>query len=193
MVLLILYSLKAALGLHLRNIQHILNGKKLDENTMSEIVDNGFTLLELARHANVIYGKVLAIDFISVMIMDVVGIFTCLALNTAIGNSNPAHIGLCIAGFFIVILNMIKLYSYTRIGQALSEVYSEIHERMDKLLLLDGISIKQRRELKFLVKRFSVRAPIRPLDMFDMNSANFAVISNIMMTYVIILMQFKGF
>ena len=193
MVLLILYSLKAALGLHLRNIQHILNGKKLDENTMSEIVDNGFTLLELARQANDIYGKVLAIDFISVMIMDVVGIFTCLALNTAIGNSNPAHICLCIAGFFIVILNMIKLYSYTRIGQALSEVYFEIHERMDKLLLLDGISIKQRRELKFLVKRFSVRAPIRPLDMFDMNSANFAVISNIMMTYVIILMQFKGF
>ena len=193
MILLILYSLKTALVHFMKNIQNILEAKQIDEDTMSKIIDNGFTLLELARLANDTYGKVLAIDFISFMITNVVGVFTCLALNTAIGNSNLAHICLCITGFFIVILNMIKLYSYTRTGQALSEVYYEIQDGLDKLLLLDGISVKQRRELEFLIKRFSVRAPIRPLDMFDMNSANFAVISNIMMTYVIILMQFKGF
>ena len=193
MILLVLYSLKTALELYLINIQNVIEAKIMDQSIMAETIDYGFTLLDLAKQANDIFGKVLAIDFISVMIMNVVGVFTCLALNTAIGNSNLAHICLCITGFFIVILNMIKLYSYTRIGQALSEVYFEIQDGLEKLLLLDGTTVKQRRELEFLVRRFSVRAPIRPLDMFDMNSANFAVISNIMMTYVIILMQFKGF
>ena len=188
MILQILYSLKTASELYMRNIQDILKSKKIEQNLMSEIVDNGFTLLELAKQANDIYGTLLAIDFISIMMMNVVGVFTCLGLTTDL-----AHICLCITGFFIVILNMIKLYSYTRIGQGLSEVYFEIQDGMEKLLLLDGIGVKQRRELEFLVKRFSARAPIRPLDMFDMNSANFAVISNIMITYVIILMQFKGF
>ena len=193
MILLVLYSLKTALELYLINIQNVIEAKIIDQSIMAETIDYGFTLLDLAKQANDIFGKVLAIDFISVMIMNVVGVFTCLALGTALGNSSLAHIFLCITGFFIVILNMIKLYSYTRIGQALSEVYLEIQDRLDKLLFLDGINDKQRRELEFLVRRFSVRAPIRPLDMFDMNSANFAVISNIMMTYVIILMQFKGF
>ena len=193
MILLVLYSLKTALELYLINIQNVIEAKIIDQSIMAETIDYGFTLLDLAKQANDIFGKVLAIDYISVMIMNVVGVFMCLALNTAIGNSNLAHICLCITGLFIVILNMIKLYSYTRIGQALSEVYFEIQDGLEKLLLLDGTSVKQRRELEFLVRRFSVRAPIRPLDMFDMNSANFAVISNIMMTYVIILMQFKGF
>ena len=193
MILLSLHALKTALRFYIRNIQDILEVKLFDQNIMSEIIDNGFTLLDLARQADDIYGKVLAIDYVSVMIMNVVGVFTCLGLTTAMGNSDLAHICLCTTGFFIVILNMIKLYSYTRIGQALSEVYFEIQDGMENVLLLDGISVKQIRELEFLAKRFSTRAPIRPMDMFDMNSANFAVMSNIMITYVIILMQFKGF
>ena len=192
MIFLSLYSLKTALGHNMNNIQHVLTAKRTNVNTMSEIIDNCFTLLDLVKQANTIYGNVLVVDFMSVMIMNVVGVFTCLALPMAMKHSSIAHICLCIAGLFIVILNMIKLYSYTRIGQALSEVYFETQDGIDKLLLLDGISDKQRRELEFLVKRFSVRAPIRPMDMFDMNSANFAVLCNIM-TYVIILMQFKGF
>ena len=193
MIFLSLYSLKTGLGHNMNNIQDVLTTKRINVNTMSEITDNCFTLLDLVKQANAIYGKVLVVDFMSVMIMNVVGVFTCLALPMAMKHSSIAHICLCISGIFIVILNMMKLYSYTRIGQALSQVYFETQDGIDKLLLLDGISIKQRRELEFLVKRFSVRAPIRPMDMFDMTSANFAVLSNIMMTYVIILMQFKGF
>ena len=193
MIFLSLYSLRTALGHNMNHIQDVLAAKRINMNTMSEITDNCFTLLDLVKQANTIYGKVLVVDFMSVMIMNVVGVFTSLALPTAMNNSSIAHICLCITGIFFVVLNMIKLYSYTRIGQALSEVYFETQDGIDKLLLLDGISIQHRRELEFLVKRFSVRAPIRPMDMFDMNSANFAVLSNIMMTYVIILMQFKGF
>ena len=38
---------------------------------------------------------------------------------------------------------------------------------------------------------FSSRAPIRPMDVFDMNYASGASILGLMLTYMIILLQFK--
>ena len=188
-----LHSLKIALCSYKRSIQAIINVKELGESTSTfAVVDNGFSLLDLARQANDMFGKVLALDYISVMIMNIVGVFASLSLVTALINTEPALICFSISGFFIVILNMIKLYSYTHIGQALSKAYFDIKDGLEKLLLLDGIIGRQRRELELLVNRFSITSPIRPLDMFDMNSANFAVILNIMLTYVVILMQFRG-
>ena len=187
-----LHSLKIALCSYKRNIQAIIKAKELDESSTFKTINNGFTLLDLARQANDMFGKVLALDYISVMIMNIVGIFASLSMVTAFSNTEPALICLSISGFFIVILNMIKLYSYTHIGQALSKAYFDINNGLEELLLLDGIRGRLRRELELLVHRFSITSPIRPLDMFDMNSANFAVILNIMLTYVVILMQFKG-
>ena len=56
----------------------------------------------------------------------------------------------------------------------------------------DGIEERQRRELGLLVDRFSCPCPIRPLDMFDLNYSSFLGLNNTMLTYLVILLQFKG-
>ena len=99
----------------------------------------------------------------------------------------------CANGFCILTLYAIKLLFYARVGQHLCDAYVEIRDGLGKLLMQDGICDKQRRELEFVVSRFSIRSPIRPLDMYDMNYANLAVLGSIMFTYNIILMQFKGY
>ena len=192
MILFCLHSINRALQFYIVSIQKIICLKQLDENALSEMVDIGFTLLDLVRQVNDLFGKVFALDYTSIMIMNIVGVFNSLTIFTALSEQEPELIYLSFSGIFIVILNMIKLYSYTCIGQALSKAYSNTNEGLDKVLLLEGIGVQQRREIEFLVNRFSTTSPIRPLDMFDMNSANFAVMHNIMLTYVVILMQFKG-
>ena len=56
----------------------------------------------------------------------------------------------------------------------------------------DGIEDRQRRELDLLIDRFSCPCPIRPLDMFDLNRACLLGLNNTILTYLVILLQFKG-
>ena len=165
-----------------------INSKKL-----SVIIENGLTLTDLAKSANNMFGKILVLVYLIVILSIVNGTFLGLNVVKAFSTLEPGLILTSITGFTIACIGIITLRTYACIGQHLCEAYSVVNDRLSKVLMLDGICDKQRRELEFLVTRFSIRSPIRPLDMFDMNYANCAVLNNIMFTYTIILMQFKGY
>ena len=186
-------SLNAALMNYLNKIQDALKDKSVSSTKVSEIIDLGFTLIEMSKSANNLFGKLLALEYLSIMEMSVVGAFIGLNIFKGISTSEPALIFLPIGSYFVVFTHAIKHHSYARAGQNTCYAYSEIQDGLDKLLMCHGVCERQRRELESLFKRFSVTSPIRPLDMFDMNYASYAVQNNIMFTYSIILMQFKGY
>ena len=165
-----------------------LNSKKV-----SVLIDNGFTLIQLSKSANIIFGKVLALEYLSLMGMNITGVFLGFNIFKAISTYEPALILHCMTSYCLVIIYAIRFYSYAKVGQSLCNAYQEINEGLGLVLMHDNICDGQRRKLEFLVNCFSITSPIRPLDMFDMNFAHFAVLSNIMFTYNIILMQFKGY
>ena len=160
---------------------------------LSVIIENGLTLTDLAKSANNMFGKILVLVYLIVILSIVNGTFLGLNVVKAFSTLEPGLVLTSITGFTIACIGIITLRTYACIGQHLCEAYSVVNDRLSKVLMLDGICDKQRRELEFLVTRFSIRSPIRPLDMFDMNYANCAVLNNIMFTYTIILMQFKGY
>ena len=193
LILTSLKSLNAALKKYVNKIQDALKDKYVNSNELSDIIDIGFTLIEMSKLANNIFGKLLALEYLSVMEMSVVGAFIGLNIFKGFSNFEPALIFLPMGCYFVVITHAIKHHSYARTGQDLCNAYSEIKDGLDNLLMYDGVCDKQRRELESLFNRFSVTSPIRPMDMFDMNYASFAVQNNMMFTYSIILMQFKGY
>ena len=167
--------------------------KNINSMKMSVIIENGSTLIELSKTANILFGKILALEYLINIGMNVVGIFITLHIFKGFSTLEYALIMLSMGSFFIVIRYTLKLHSCARVGQNLCNSYNEINDGLGRLLIHDGICDKQRRELEFLVNRFSIASPIRPLDMFDMNYGHFAALNNIMFTYNIILMQFKGY
>ena len=195
LVLTCLMSLNLVLMNYMKNLQYDLKDKYVNSKKISEIIDNGFTLVELSKSANIIFGKLLALEYLSNMGMNVVATFISLNIFKALSTFEPTLFLLSIGSFIVVISYYIKLYYYARVGQNLCNAYKEISKELGKLLLHDSIidTDKQRRELEYLFNRFSIPSPIRPLDMFNMNYAHFAVLSNMIFTYTIILMQFKGY
>ena len=139
------------------------------------------------------YGKILAIEYLIITLHIVSGSFVSLNILKALSTFELKLILKSINGFCIASVGVNKLYAYAQVGQRLCDNNSEIIDYLRKLLTHDGICDKQRREMEFLITRFSVKSPIRPLDMFDMNYANCVVLIGIMFTHCIILMQFKGY
>ena len=76
--------------------------------------------------------------------------------------------------------------------QDLAEAFARNRRSLGQLQVRDGIEERQRRELALLIERFSLPSPIRPLDMFDLNRASLLGINNTILTYLVILLQFKG-
>ena len=56
----------------------------------------------------------------------------------------------------------------------------------------DNLHDKQRRELGMLTGLFSNPAPVRPWDTFNLNHATCLSINNTVLTYLVILLQFRG-
>ena len=193
MILMCLMSLCLVLVNYITTIQVALKAKYIHSNELSVIIENGLTLTDLSKSANIIFGKLLALEYLLIMIMNVVGTFLGLNIFRAFSTFEPTQILISFGGISVVTTYAIKFYSYARVGQNLCNAYYEINDGLGKLLMSDGICDKQRRELEFLVNRFSITSPIRPMDMFDMNYAHLAVLNNIIFTYNIILMQFKGY
>ena len=77
-------------------------------------------------------------------------------------------------------------------NQDLVEAFDHNKKALGRLQIRDGIGDRQRRELDILIDRFSCPAPIRPLDMFDLNHASWLGLNNTVLTYLVILLQFKG-
>ena len=194
LILLSLTSINITYSHYIKSIQDASSERGIMKTKrLSAIIDNGNSLTDLSKLVNTMYGKILAIEYLIITLHIVSGAFVSLNILKALSTFEPKLILKSINGFCIASVGVNKLYAYARVGQHLCDNNSEIKDCLRKLLTMDSICDKQRRELDFLVTRFSATSPIRPMDMFDMNYANCAVLISIMFTHCIILMQFKGY
>ena len=174
-------------------MQDVQKKKFINFKQVSVILDNGFSLIQIAKSANTIFGKLLVLGYLCIMGMIVNGAFLGLNIIKAISEFDLTLIFLSMGSYTILISYAIRFHAYARVGQNLCDAYKDITDGLDELLMHDEICDSNRRKLETLVNRFSISSPIRPLKMFDMNFAHFAVLTNIMFTYIIILMQFNGY
>ena len=81
------------------------------------------------------------------------------------------------------------------VGQKLCDDVSEARERIQRMRLDNAkrLTAAEILEMDTLIDwlSFSSRAPIRPMDVFDMNYSSGASILGLILTYMIILLQFK--
>ena len=80
------------------------------------------------------------------------------------------------------------------LGQSLSDCFSASKKALEQFQVGsdDDLDDKQRRELGVLTGLFSNPAPIRPCDTFNLNYSTTLAIMNTILTYLVILVQFKG-
>ena len=76
--------------------------------------------------------------------------------------------------------------------QDLTDSFGEVHNHLQSLLeeLDENLSKSQERQLNNLISAFE-RSPIRPMSICNLNCASLASFSTSVLTYLIVLFQFK--
>ena len=72
----------------------------------------------------------------------------------------------------------------------MSNEYAKIRNNLQNALLLD-LSPKSQKTAEIVMENFSKSAPIRPMEMFNLNLANGALLAGLMLTYIFVLYSFK--
>ena len=76
-------SLNVALVNYKKSLQYDLKDKNITSTKMSVTIENGSTLIELSETANILFGKLLALEYLINIGMNVVGIFITLNIFKA--------------------------------------------------------------------------------------------------------------
>ena len=71
--------------------------------------------------------------------------------------------------------------------------FKSIKEKQEDLLVEEAnhMTPQERAGMRVLISRFDNPSPFRPMDVFDMNFGSAASVAGLILTYVIVLMQFK--
>ena len=72
----------------------------------------------------------------------------------------------------------------------MSNKCSKIKSNLQNALLLD-LPSKSQKAVEVAVDKFSISAPIRPMEMFNLNLANGASLAGLILTYIFVLYSFK--
>ena len=140
------------------------------------------------------FGGILFLTYFVGIVSTVGGGFFCVNLVVAATGDNltPTVVVLSVMSACVVACGQIPTWGFAGLGQALGDEFAGIRRALEQLQakrqdLTDG----QRRELNLLISEFSNPAPIRPWDTFDLNQSATLSIMNTVLTYLVILLQFK--
>ena len=190
-----------SLGLALSRYEQYVeeHGWKKDEETIGVIISRGFALTELVKLANSIFGELIMVQYLVSLFFTVFGIYfsTCVfdVYTSMTGQVNEFLLIFCIANIALVVLNLYQLYIMQGQGQKLCDHFSGIRANLEaaSINLSKSLDQEKDRKLQVLIARYSAttNSPMRPCDVFNMNAANFVSIGGIILTYIIVLLQFK--
>ncbi len=78
-------------------------------------------------------------------------------------------------------------------GQDLASGYRSVRSALLGIVVerSETLTPKEQAEILILVDHFSTPAPVRPMDVFNLNYGSGASIVGLVLTYIIVLLQFK--
>ena len=178
--------------------QGLLNEGQLHSERKSgikKVIRDGYELSYSMKEAEDMFGGMIACIYLFSNIMITCGLFFGVDfLGVLVGSAISGGLLFCSLSIIMAaVLGFTILYHFLQIGQELSNSYQNIRDKLEQLLIenAENMSTRQRTEMDVLIKRFANTAPLRPKDTFDMNYATGASLGGLLLTYTIVLVQFK--
>ena len=173
------------------------NGRGQDESN-ENIISKGFSLYELVQQANNIFGGIILMQYGFSLFFATFGIYFSTTIftvyNKELGSVNEMVLAFSLANIITVIFMIYKIFMMQAKGQAFCCHFAAIKENLESILMVFArqLDSEEEKKLEILISRFSTKSsPIRPCDVFDVNTSSFISISGIIITYLIVLLQFK--
>lgn len=168
-----------------------------DDLSNENIISKGLCLYDLVKKANNMFGGILLYQYGHSLFFATFGIYFSTTIFKVyieeISWINEMVLMFSLANIILVIFKIYKIYMMQAKGQVLCNHFASIKDNLENMSLIFArhLDFEEERKLRVLISRFSTPSPIRPCDVFDMNTASFVSISGIILTYLIVLLQFK--
>ena len=184
--------------------------ESLSIQDVQDISITGMNLHSLIECSNEMLGKLIIVDYGSSLFGAVIGIFISFSITDVIHKasieevdfSDTKHVNSIdlqdqfvwviffhsLTYFVISCVFIWRLLSYHNIGEKIACHYAHIKTNLQRAMLLDSES---KTFLEVTIENFSKSAPLRPRNTFGINYASGLSILGLLLTYLIVLFQFK--
>ena len=178
--------------------QITLKWNQSPENKVACLISRGFPFIELNQIVNNMFGGLILAEYGLNLFYTTFGIYFSTTIidvyNTDLGCVDKLVLFFASFSIMLVILSISRIYILQARGQRLSNKYARIRQNLENILITfaDKLERKEERQLEVLISHFSATtSPIRPCDVFNMDTANFVSVGGLIITYLIVLLQFK--
>ena len=172
--------------------------KQGHENNVDCIISRGLPFIELKQIVNKMFGCLILAEYGLNLFYTTFGIYFSITVinvyNTELGSIDMLVLFFSSYSIMLVILSISRIYIFQAKGQCLSNKYARIQQNLDHISInfADKLARKQEKKLEVLISHFSAAcSPVRPCDVFNMDAANFVSVGGLIITYLIVLLQFK--
>ena len=169
-----------------------------EEFSNENLISKGLYLYDLVKKVNNMFGGILLYQYGHSLFFATFGIYFSTTIFKVyieeISWINEMVLMFSLANILIVVFKIYKIYMMQAKGQVICNHFASIRDNLENMSLVFAkhLDLEAERKLRILISRFSANSsPIRPCDVFDMNTASFVSISGIILTYLIVLLQFK--
>eukprot|EP00094_Tigriopus_californicus_P012420 TCALIF_12006-PA protein Name:"Protein of unknown function" AED:0.32 eAED:0.32 QI:0/0.5/0/0.66/1/1/3/0/427 len=154
----------------------------------------GNQIVDILEFTNTMYGPMLIFEYTECIIFIVIGYFFGISMFTVLEDGLrlvPFLNGL--ACFLIGVSATLRVYGHNSGGQKLCRQTTKARRNLQKYVSHKfwTLSAESANNYELQVKYLSKPAPIRPMDIFDLNWSSALSLNGLMLTYIIVLLQFK--
>ena len=168
------------------------------KNNVVCIISRGLHFIELNQIVNNVFGGFILAEYGLNLFYTTFGIYFSTTIikvyNTELGCIDKLVLFFASYSIMLVILSVSRIYILQAKGQCLSNKYARIRQNLEHISInfADKLERKEEKQLEVLISHFSApSSPVRPCDVFNMDAANFVSVGGLIITYLIVLLQFK--
>ena len=168
------------------------------DQTIESIILKGLSLHELVMRANNMFGGIILMEYGFSLFFATFGIyFSTTIFNVYIKELawvNEMVLVFSLVNICLFLLMIYKLYMMQSKGQVLCNHFAAIKDDLEGMSIIFAryLGLEDEKRLGVLISRFSAASsPIRPCDVFNVNTSSFISMSGIILTYLVVLLQFK--
>ncbi len=194
-ILLLFLHLNGILAGIVKEFASVVNARQMP---LTNIVMSGWKVVDIFKALDSVFSKYIFVEALMSIVTLMVGLFFTIGFVPDL-IQNPGSLGASgrITAFYqacISALCILKLTVLFGSGQWLLKETKNLKEQLDRLYGYEVHRMTKNvvTQIESLIWTFRTQAPIRPMDMFDLRMSSGLTAMSAMVTYVVILLQFKS-
>lgn len=164
-----------------------------DSNNLTSFLNEGVEIVEALSLLDAVFGSVITTEITLCIMAELFGFYFGSTLFQAIVEGK---VSVCLFVFIFVIFGLQGLFRYymlTRNGQVVTNAMKECRANLKRMnILLAPLTPVQEKQMEMILSRFSEPVAWSPMDLFDLSQSSSMMVHSVIVTYLVVLIQFKG-